>query len=66
MIGFKCLHYSVTESAGFVEVTVKKKMDNQEFTFGIRTIADTAKEGSEYEPLNKIVEMSRSDKEKSF
>jgi hypothetical protein len=27
-IGFKCLHYSVTESSGFVEVTVVKKNRN--------------------------------------
>jgi len=26
MIGFKCLHYSVTESSGYVEVTVVKKI----------------------------------------
>ena len=26
MIGFKCLHYSVTESSGYVEVTVVKKV----------------------------------------
>jgi hypothetical protein len=66
MIGFKCLHYSVTESAGNVEVTVIKKQVGQEFTFGIRTVNDTAKEGSEFEALNKIVEMTKNDTEKSF
>jgi len=25
-IGFKCTHYSVTESSGFVEVTIVKKV----------------------------------------
>ena len=65
MIGFKCLHYSVTESAGYVEVTVVKKTD-QEFSFGIRTVEDTAKEGSEYDRLNKIVDMTKNDKEKTF
>ena len=38
MIGFKCLHYSVTESAGYVEVTVVNKNENQEVAFGIRTV----------------------------
>jgi len=66
MIGFKCLHYSVTESAGYVEVTVIKKEATMEFTFGIRTLNGTAKEGSEFESLNKIVEMSKNDTEKSF
>jgi hypothetical protein len=28
LIGFKCLHYSVTESSGFVEITVIKKVVN--------------------------------------
>jgi hypothetical protein len=28
LIGFKCLHYSVTESSGFVEVNVIKKAGN--------------------------------------
>lgn len=25
IVGFKCLHYSVTESNGFVEITILKK-----------------------------------------
>jgi hypothetical protein len=25
LVGFKCLHYSVTESNGFVEITIVKK-----------------------------------------
>jgi len=28
LVGFKCLHYSVTESSGFVEVTIIKKVLN--------------------------------------
>lgn len=56
-IGFKCLHYSVTESNGFVEITVVKKNPSEDLTFGIRTIEDTAKVGSEFESLNKIIEM---------
>jgi len=40
-VGFKCLHYSVTESNGIVEITIIKKCNN-EITIGYRTIADTA------------------------
>jgi len=43
-IGFKCLHYSVTESAGTVEITVVKKNDDQDVSFGIRTVDNTAKD----------------------
>ena len=66
MIAFKCLHYSVTESAGFVEVTVIKKNTNIEFSFGIRTFDDTAKEESEYGAINKIVDLTKDDTEKTF
>ena len=41
-VGFKCLHYSVTESNGHVEITIAKKIISQEITIGVRTINDTA------------------------
>ena len=66
LIGFKCLHYSVTESNGFVEITVVKKNSNDEFTFGIRTIEDTAKMGSEFEAFNKIIDMSTKQTEETI
>jgi len=43
MVGFKCLHYSVTESNGTVEVIIVKKKRAADYTFGIRTVEDTAK-----------------------
>ena len=49
MLGFKCLHYSVTESSGYVEITVLKKQHGHEVSFGIRTVENTAKQGHEYE-----------------
>jgi hypothetical protein len=47
MIGFKCLHYSVTESNGHVELTIIKKV-NQEMRFGYRTVSDTAVSPKDY------------------
>ena len=38
IIGFKCLHYSVSESAKQLTVTIVKKSTNAEFTFGVRTL----------------------------
>mgnify|MGYP003695018961 FL=1 len=38
---FKCLHYSVTESSGTVEITILNKRQ-QEMTIGVRTVEDTA------------------------
>jgi len=59
MLGFKCLHYSVTESSGFVEITVLKKQHGHEVSFGIRTVENTAKHSTEFEQFNKIIEMKK-------
>jgi len=48
LVGFKCLHYSVTESSGFVEVTVIKKVLNQALVFGIRTVVGSAIKNKDY------------------
>jgi len=47
-IGFKCLHYSVTESNGNVEVTIVKKSNNIEYAFGVRTVEATASVDKDY------------------
>ena len=42
--GFKCIHYSVSESAEKVEITVvRKRVDVGIEQLGIRTVDDTAK-----------------------
>jgi len=64
LIGFKCNHYSVTESAGHVEVTIIKKNANQECTFGIKTCEGTAKQGTEYEHLDEVVTMRKKENSK--
>ena len=65
-IGFKCLHYSVVESAGVVEVTVVRKNTDSDIAFGIRTVDNTAKDGAEYERLDKIVSSFGNETEKTF
>lgn len=50
-IGFKCLHYSVTESSGFVEIIIVKKV-SEEMVFWVRTLDDTAKAPEDYESIN--------------
>ena len=64
LIGFKCLHYSVTESSGFVEVTVIKKVINQDVTFGIRTKDGTAKHPTEYTHFDEVISMKKRETEK--
>ena len=56
----------MTESAGTVEITVVKKKDDQDCSFGIRTVENTAKDGSEYEGLNKVVSTMGKESEKTF
>lgn len=58
-IGFKCLHYSVTESAGVAVVTVVKKVVNNSLTFGIRTVKDTAVPGNDYKDIDRRITMSK-------
>jgi hypothetical protein len=65
LIGFKCLHYSVTESSGFVEVTIVKKTVNQDITFGLRTVDGTAKAGTEFGHLEEIISMKKRETEKT-
>lgn len=58
LVGFKCLHYSVSESAGVCTVTVGKKSANRAASFGIRTKDDAATAGKEYDPIDDAVTIS--------
>jgi len=57
-LAFKCLHYSVTESAGTVGVIITKKNRNEEISFGIRTIKDTAVPEEDYISVDQKVTMA--------
>jgi len=63
LLGFRCLHYSVTESSGTIDITIIKKVENQEITFGIRTKDDTAKAQSEYESVDDVITLKKRDNE---
>jgi hypothetical protein len=65
-VGFKCLHYAVTEASPTVDVVVVKKATGQEIEFAIRTVQDTAKEGADFTALNKVVQMKKHETEKTF
>ncbi len=61
-IGFKCTHYSVTESSGFVEITIVKKVA-EDLLFFVRTIDDTAKAPADYEHFEQLITMRKNEKE---
>ena len=63
IIGFKCLNYSVTESNGSVEITILKKNQNMDYTFGYRTVDDTAKHPKDYAKTEDIITMKKRDTE---
>lgn len=65
-IGFKCLHYSVTESSGFIEVTVLKKFGVHEVSYGVRTVDNTAKNSKEYNSIDKKVTMKKGQQEEKI
>lgn len=54
LLAFKCLHYSVTESAGTCSVTIVKKNPNFDCVFGVRTIDGTAKGETEFGPVDEV------------
>lgn len=56
----------MTESSGTVDITVVKKVVDQDLTFGIRTIDGTAKNPTEYTTINEVITMKKRDTEKTF
>ena len=58
------MHYSVTESNGHVEITIVKKLMNQELVVGVRTIDDTAVSPKDYKEINHEVQFGKREQEK--
>lgn len=59
LVGFKCLHYSVTESNGHVEITIVKKLLNQELIVGVRTRDDTAVSPKDYKAFDAEIKFDK-------
>ncbi len=55
--GFECLHYSVSEGSGFIEVIVLNKT-GEACKVGIHTIDGEAKAKDDYHPVDTILEFS--------
>jgi len=66
LIAFKCLHYSVTESAGMIAISILKKSPNTDFTFGVRSKEGTAKAGKDFEEIDEVVTMKKRETEKTM
>ena len=61
--GFKCLHYSVTESAGHVEIAIMRKNTNVK-AVGVRTKDDNAVAGKDYHKFEEILEFEGQENQK--
>jgi solute carrier family 8 (sodium/calcium exchanger) len=46
-VGFRCLHYSVTESIGTLKVVIIKRDPEEDITVGVRTVDGTANAGTD-------------------
>jgi len=64
-VGFKCLHYQVTESSGVVEITIVKKIQS-EITIGYRTVADTAFAPKDFAHVDEHISFGPKDYEKKI
>lgn len=54
------MYYSVTESAGVLKAVIVKKKAG-EMSVGIRTIDDTAMDGSDFRAMDKIVTLTETE-----
>ena len=62
---FKHLRYEVSESSGYVTITVEKKIP-EDFTFWLRTVDGTAKAGEDYEQKDECMTMGVKEKEREI
>jgi solute carrier family 8 (sodium/calcium exchanger) len=61
-IGFKCLHYSVTESAGVVKIIILKKSDGA-MSLKVRTVDGSAQAGEDYFPIDREITFTKNQRE---
>ena len=64
-VGFKCLHYSVTEGAGTLKVDIVKRVSG-EYSVGVRTVDDTANAGEDYKAIDEVLEFASNEKSKTI
>ena len=64
-MGFKCLHYSVSEAIGTLSVQVIKKQKGQDLIIGVRTRNGTAVAGEDFTAIDEEIEFDEDDTIKS-
>lgn len=64
-VGFKCLHYSVTEGAGTVEIRICKKTQDA-LEIGVRTADGTATAPDDYHTMDEVLVFQKHEHEKTI
>lgn len=64
-VGFRCLHYSVSEGSGHIDIAVLNKT-GESFSVGVRTVDGEAKEGDDYIKFNEVITFDKGMSEKSI
>lgn len=64
-VGFKCLHYSVTEGAGHLSVVIYKKTQDA-LEIGIRTLDGTATAPDDYHSIDETLVFEKEEDEKTI
>jgi len=62
-VGFRCLHYSVSEGSGSIRIYVENKTSEAR-TWKIRTIDAEATGGEDYESIDDVIEFDAGQKSK--
>ena len=60
-LSFSCLHYSVTESSGVIEIIIQKHVD-EDINFGVRTVQGSAIPKEDYVAIDEVMTMKRNEK----
>lgn len=60
--GFVCLHYSVSEGAGYIEIIILNKT-RAEGSIGVKTVDGDAIAGDDYESVDEILKFNKGDSE---
>ena len=63
LVGFRCLHYSVSEAIGTLRIHIVNKVVGEEFKVGIKTRDGTAVEEKDYTRVDEIMEFGKDDQD---
>ena len=65
LVGFKCLHYSVSEAIGTLQIQVIKKIEGEPITVGVRTKNGTAVAGEDFTSVDEELVFAANEQVKS-